>query len=1385
MIRTPLYYRRFGVRRPTQIMSPRLFDITTLQLPRSSVYHYLADSIATVGPSSDGPVLSKTPKINYIIHVTDFEESLGNPRPTFKQPNPMIMEYRRKNRRVRPVRKIENAIRDPKSLLVVNYSILPITRKYIRNRLSAYYEWYNITATMFKGMETMAVTTANMEGFEPRNQFFMVNMPDELPSLNIFRMGSNGLSRKVLEEFNNNDKLTLLDMWRWVGPNPEQSLLWKQVSRESLDRIFFILKSRNRWLVINLGMLDQWVKRPGEEDGVDPITFQIRFYNFLSKFYEVDYISNEPNDDESQDLVEDDLEDTPTVVTTNGKVVPMDTVDDDEIDVTNTIEEDEEEDHLDQELARLDEMDEELLMSTMTEIEEHENEEQELDESLDDVLVEDTYQDDEEDDEYVERESIIARNGIVGQQGEKPTVHSHERAVITKAVELAKAKVISQPQLKRLEMAVNSYKEIPAPHDPTKTVAEVIKIDTKELVLEPDLVPDMPEIRDKSFLKSTVGKSNENYIKNILPRDVLGSIMGVQQSPVAVTDIETHKVIDAVSDYTVYRVSMLPVTGKASRIEFRLPNVKPDGKFMSNGNWYRMRPQRTDLPIVKVSATRVALNTAYGKLMVELSQKVRFNYEKFVGEALVAKATDNEDLTMTDPSIVNVAVYDRKLPKIYNIISRYITSFTMRNMSWQFDYVHREFPDDKVVQSLEKDGYVVVASNGTKHIVVDYNDVFYEIHGKETTVLGKVEDVFGLPVSRMPLPMVELRVFGKDIPIGVVLAYLMGLDNLLQTLQVKYRTVTAGDRLNLLPDEYAIQFKDDTLIFDRNDAEATLLMSGFTVFAKYIRQHNVSEFNRKLVYNHVLDQSGINLRYVRELDLLDAMFVDPISRDILEWMREPTEFRGLLRRATQMLMVPYVPKTLESADGLVENLERTRGYERFASVVYNELVKSMRSYNTRNITNNSQIQMNPHAVWTRIVSDGATTIVNELNPIENLREIEVITYGGDMGRSKRSMTAPTRVFKETDVGVLSEVTPDSGDVGITSYRTPNTAETTLRGTVRLHDREKDGVSSLFSTTALLMPSAERDDSKRINLGAGQQAHFVAVEGAQSSPLRTGYEHVIAHRVDGTWTNVAAIDGKVTAVSDTAITIQNKDGTDVVYPLGRSFGYSVGTVIPHQVVTQYKVGDTVKKGDVVTYNSGYFEPSLYTKGQVAWMGGLLATVAILEAQYTIEDSSAISMDLAKRMSTSISDKKPIQVRFDQSVTDLVKVGDKVDLDTPLCVIEDDFIARGNLYSDMSEEQLRYMQAEVPRAGRVGVVERVEVFYHGDTSDMSESLQRLVAADERRRKAAAKELKIPYISGQVDQSLRIRGEGLPSGHAVIFVYITYKEAMQYGDRIGSPL
>lgn len=493
------------------------------------------------------------------------------------------------------------------------------------------------------------------------------------------------------------------------------------------------------------------------------------------------------------------------------------------------------------------------------------------------------------------------------------------------------------------------------------------------------------------------------------------------------------------------------------------------------------------VPIVKVSPTRVAMTSYYNKLFVERSSRSTFNYATWLSRRIVAKGLDPEDQSIQNVKTADVADYSLKLPEVYTIVASRILSFEAGGGFW-FDYSKRDKArlwdmDRLEVTEKKHPGLVVCGRRGVRskdgphYVAVGNDNIFYSIDAKYEIVeeLGTIEQLLDLPFEKAPVDMAEVSIFGKVIPIGLALGYLLGLNTILEMTKVKYRTVLAGGRLNLTMGEYPIAFMDETLIIERDNKVATMILAGFARYHRDVKQFSRHSFNSRDVYFTVMDNNGIGLRYLRELDLMNSMWVDPITKSILEWMKEPTEFIPLLFRAVEMLSTTYVPKKLESEDGLVEGLERARGYERIPGAIYSELVKSLRIYNARSASTSSQVNMNPHDVWVNIVGDPATAIVDDINPIQNLKQKEIITYGGRGGRSSRSMTADARLYKEEDIGFISEATVDSGDVAVITYMSPNANVTSVRGTVRAYDKEKDGSASILSTSALISPFADRDD----------------------------------------------------------------------------------------------------------------------------------------------------------------------------------------------------------------------------------------------------------------------------------------------------------------------
>lgn len=258
------------------------------------------------------------------------------------------------------------------------------------------------------------------------------------------------------------------------------------------------------------------------------------------------------------------------------------------------------------------------------------------------------------------------------------------------------------------------------------------------------------------------------------------------------------------------------------------------------------------------------------------------------------------------------------------------------------------------------------------------------------------------------------------------------------------------------------------------------------------------------------------------------------------------------------------------------------------------------------------------------------------------------------------------------------------------------------------------------------------------------------------------------------------NGEVVERTDEHMVVAYEDGTREYLDLTTQYGISAGSVYPQHQATEFKLGDKVNKGDILKYNSGFFKPSKFHPGQVQWKAGVIARTALMEASYTLEDSSAIDDWLASQLGSEVTKVKTIVVRFDQTIRNLVKEGDHTDITSILCTIEDAVTAEAGLFSEDDLETLRMMGSATPQAGAVGDVSKIEVFYHGDPDDMSDSLLELVTAHDKRRRREAKRLGKQAVTGQVDQSLRIDGNGLELDHVAIKIHITHREGMGVGDK-----
>ena len=493
------------------------------------------------------------------------------------------------------------------------------------------------------------------------------------------------------------------------------------------------------------------------------------------------------------------------------------------------------------------------------------------------------------------------------------------------------------------------------------------------------------------------------------------------------------------------------------------------------------------LPIRKIKPDIVALTSYYGKLFVQRSAKRANNSIDWLAKNILVVGQTGESQVLSKVAPANVFDNGFKAPRVYSGLAQHFKSFKAGECNFNFDYSDRKSyfqePAEGVkglsaeaqVEALEgKDYRICGTTDKGGLLLVDYKDNFFAYQNNNIAPLGDIYAICLLDKTKAPVDFAELKIFAKTIPVGIVLSYMIGFTNLIKYLGVTPRVFEPKQRISLTSDEYVIAFKDKKYVFSRNDQKAALILAGFNDYDRAIKNYFVESFDQPNVYLNVLDSNGIGARYLRELEMLDQLFIDPITRDILIEMGEPTTLKGLIFRSCEMLLNDM------HHDSQDMRVMRIKGYERFAGAVYKEMILSLREFKARNIRGKSQVNMNPYSIWRNVTQDPSVEIVKDINPIENLKQIESVTYVGEGGRAKDAMAKTSRAYHKTDFGVISESTVDSSDVGINAYLSANPLFNSLRGISRPFDDKVNGAASAVSTSSLISPGADHDDPKRVN-----------------------------------------------------------------------------------------------------------------------------------------------------------------------------------------------------------------------------------------------------------------------------------------------------------------
>lgn len=903
-------------------------------------------------------------------------------------------------------------------------------------------------------------------------------------------------------------------------------------------------------------------------------------------------------------------------------------------------------------------------------------------------------------------------------------------------------KPLTHAQKEHVKEISKTYKKIELNGRPL----EEILLDIPDTKFEiPDIPVDVVKqgLVDPKALMSSTKELDALYVKSgQMDRDIAQVLTSFNKLGMFLIDVKTENHVDELNELVSYTAKYEDIEHKKHTIRFQLPKVDEMGRAKINGSLKVMVKQRVANPICKVKPTRVTLNSNYNKLLVERNQNVAHSFINWFLKALDKAGAAGWKYTLSHASCKypNVA-FPFELTEIGSRYDRIMFKDGLMYFAimQRGDIVPKAYRE--AVQKAEAELGCWFGYRKDEMFFIDNmgNVTIKDFKANTESFYGSFIDFFewlsGVQMNSMT-EYAELTVLSWKVPVIHALGYRYGLTDMLKYTGVDYEVFEANERFDKLTSDIVIKFSDKKLVIHRNPRNLALLFGGLCIYD--FSEIAMEDMDGKDVYYELLSQKKISTNLIKGIGSLFDLFIDPITRDVLREMKEPTDLRDLLIRAVTMLT------TSEHKEEASASNFRFRGVEQMTGIVYNEMARAYATYKNKGRGSTNKFSMKDYQVKQRIAKEQLTENVSIINPIDDIKTYSKFSNAGSGGRSNDTFMITDRQFTRDQIGVVSEATVDNGKVGMNATLPASPIIVNGRGMVKDVDIKDLRPENILSFTSLLMPCATQDDGKRANFISIHASHVVPIKESDVSRLRGGFEGVVASRTRPPFAYTAQEDGTVVAIDEVAkvMKIRYKNNRQVCLMYGEEYtnnsanGFFVNQKI---VVNNFKAGDKFKKGDVLTYNKEFFQADPYSK-QVNWKIGILSKVAIFDNGGTLEDASILTKRLCQRMSFEPVHVKEIVITRDTHIHSFADVGTKVVSTDPLMIFDESAADFGDDVDEEMAEMLGNLNKAAPKAGHTGVVAKIEALYKCPLSEMDESVRKVI-----KRAIVIKDLRAKFAEG----------------------------------------
>lgn len=924
----------------------------------------------------------------------------------------------------------------------------------------------------------------------------------------------------------------------------------------------------------------------------------------------------------------------------------------------------------------------------------------------------------------------------------------------------------------------------------TESEAEVVK------TVKLDIDSVNPEWKDMKFAATMGSYKLDNDIVRIF-----GSFYD-KSNPLVVRELnkeDTSTSDDLIETYTCKYES---AKGERFTLKLDIPKFVDNQYMILRGNRKNIPIQLFLMPILKTEENAVQIVSCYNKIFVR-----RFGTNSGKSNPVtdkLMKALDKEYKHIKTETGDNSKVCSKyELPIDYiDLASNYSKIETPRyTFLFNQDYIRSKYKID------DKNGLCFGIDKKTKEPIYfkpnPDQPIFFSYYLQmmiETSLANTNErelfiDNFNSAATAVRYCYSRASILGTNIPLVVICGLAEGLEKTMQKAKIKYSLSEARPKYDKATQDI-IKFNDGYLLYNL-DYSSCLLMNGLKQCAT--EEHSLTEINSRLMYLDFLDMFGGRIK-ADGLDNFQDCMVDPITREVLQHYKLPTDYVSILLYANFLLSDNKFTK-----HGDIRSTRRMRRMEQVASYMYEVLSKAYGAYSTglkhgRNVG----FSVKQSAVIDRLLVGNTTDDQSILNALGEYEAYYAVTPKGPSGmNSDRAYSLDKRSFDDSMVNVLSASTGFAGNVGISRQATIDANIEGSRGYIYndpdMENGEINSVKTLCMTESLTPFTTTRDDPMRLAMGFIQTSkHGMRCNHSDPALITSGADEALPYLISNTFAYKAKENGKVVEiVPDEYMIIEYDKPVD-----GKSHEYidlsesvqknsSSGFYVTLKLDTELKEGKRFKAGDIVAYDKQSFSDEMGADDNIAYNIGTLAKFAILNTDEGFEDSAIISNSLSEAMASDVVLEKEITIPKAANVYNLVKKGQEIHEGDTLMILQ-------NAYDEedvnMLLKNLAGSEDEITDLGRIpikskvtGVVQDIIIERTVEIDELSPTLKKVVNSyenDIKRKKKAMNQYGIEDENKTLPDTKAMPATGkLKNAYdsVVIRIYLMYHDKFKVGDKL----